>query len=183
MNGLLADGRTVLVAEDARASQVSVRLQRGAKLARHRHSSGPAALGVVTWPSHSLRWTWTLRLLKSRSGHSTSGPVRPLLVAIFGWVAEQERAQLIERVHAGLERARREGKVWAAPGPPSCSCGPPRSSWGTGRASPQPPRPRASAGPPCTDTCPKTPSRGSGKTSLLPRAPTRSPRRLRSTWF
>jgi len=40
----------------------------------------------------------------------TSGPVRPLLVAIFGWVAEQERAMLIERTKAGLERARRQGK-------------------------------------------------------------------------
>jgi DNA invertase Pin-like site-specific DNA recombinase len=40
----------------------------------------------------------------------TSGPVRPLLVAIFGWVAEQERTRLIERTRAGLERARREGK-------------------------------------------------------------------------
>jgi len=39
----------------------------------------------------------------------TSGPVRPLLVAIFGWVAEQERARLIERTKAGLERARRDG--------------------------------------------------------------------------
>ena len=40
----------------------------------------------------------------------TSGPVRPLLVAIFGWVGEQERTRLIERTKAGLERARREGK-------------------------------------------------------------------------
>lgn len=40
----------------------------------------------------------------------TSGPVRPLLVAIFGWVAEQEREQLKARTRAGLERARREGK-------------------------------------------------------------------------
>jgi DNA invertase Pin-like site-specific DNA recombinase len=40
----------------------------------------------------------------------TSGPVRPLLVAIFGWVAEQERAQLVARTKAGLERARRQGK-------------------------------------------------------------------------
>ncbi len=40
----------------------------------------------------------------------TSGPVRPLLVAIFGWVAEQERARLIERTKAGIERARRGGK-------------------------------------------------------------------------
>lgn len=41
----------------------------------------------------------------------TRGPVRQLLLAIFGWVAEQERARLIERTHAGLARARAAGKV------------------------------------------------------------------------
>jgi putative DNA-invertase from lambdoid prophage Rac len=45
----------------------------------------------------------------------TSGPVRPLLVAILGWVAEQERTRLIERTKAGLERARREGKRLGRP--------------------------------------------------------------------
>ena len=45
----------------------------------------------------------------------TSGPVRPLLVAIFGWVAEQERAVLIQRTKAGIERARRDGKVLGRP--------------------------------------------------------------------
>jgi DNA invertase Pin-like site-specific DNA recombinase len=45
----------------------------------------------------------------------TSGPVRPLLVAIFGWIAEQERTRLIERTKAGLERARREGKRLGRP--------------------------------------------------------------------
>jgi putative DNA-invertase from lambdoid prophage Rac len=45
----------------------------------------------------------------------SGGPVRPLLVAIFGWVAEQERTRLIERVHAGLERARRQGKALGRP--------------------------------------------------------------------
>jgi DNA invertase Pin-like site-specific DNA recombinase len=45
----------------------------------------------------------------------TSGPVRPLLVAIFGWVAEQERTRLIERTKAGLERARRDGKRLGRP--------------------------------------------------------------------
>jgi putative DNA-invertase from lambdoid prophage Rac len=45
----------------------------------------------------------------------TSGPVRPLLVAIFGWVAEQERTRLIERTRAGLDRARREGKRLGRP--------------------------------------------------------------------
>jgi putative DNA-invertase from lambdoid prophage Rac len=45
----------------------------------------------------------------------TSDPVRPLLVAIFGWVAEQERTRLMERVHAGLDRARRQGKALGRP--------------------------------------------------------------------
>src|SRR6266568_7269444 len=45
----------------------------------------------------------------------TSGPVRPLLVAIFGWVAEQERTTLIARTKAGIERARREGKTLGRP--------------------------------------------------------------------
>jgi putative DNA-invertase from lambdoid prophage Rac len=39
----------------------------------------------------------------------TSGPVRPLLIAIFSWVAEQERSRLIERTNAGLDRARAKG--------------------------------------------------------------------------
>jgi len=62
----------------------------------------------------------------------TSGPVRSLLVAIFGWVAEQERSRLIERTKAGLERAktRRQAPRPSSllPGPPSRSGGP-RSSW------------------------------------------------------
>jgi DNA invertase Pin-like site-specific DNA recombinase len=45
----------------------------------------------------------------------TVGPVRPLLVAIFGWVAEQERARLIERTKAGLVRARAQGKRLGRP--------------------------------------------------------------------
>lgn len=40
----------------------------------------------------------------------TGGPVRQLLVAIFSWVAEQERARLIERTKAGQARARAAGK-------------------------------------------------------------------------
>jgi DNA invertase Pin-like site-specific DNA recombinase len=45
----------------------------------------------------------------------TDSPVRPLLVAIFGWVAEQERTRLIERTKAGMWRARRDGKVIGRP--------------------------------------------------------------------
>jgi len=39
----------------------------------------------------------------------TGGPVRDLLVGIFSWVAEQERARLIERTKVGLQAARRRG--------------------------------------------------------------------------
>jgi putative DNA-invertase from lambdoid prophage Rac len=45
----------------------------------------------------------------------TRGPVRDLLLAIFSWVAEQERTRLVERTKAGLERARREGKKLGRP--------------------------------------------------------------------
>jgi putative DNA-invertase from lambdoid prophage Rac len=43
------------------------------------------------------------------------GPVRPLLLAIFSWVAEQERTVLIERTRAGLARAKRDGKTLGRP--------------------------------------------------------------------
>lgn len=39
----------------------------------------------------------------------TGGPVRELLVAIFSWVAQQEKARLIERTKAGLAGARARG--------------------------------------------------------------------------
>jgi len=38
------------------------------------------------------------------------GPLRDLLVQIMGWVAEGERARLIERTKAGQARARAEGR-------------------------------------------------------------------------
>jgi DNA invertase Pin-like site-specific DNA recombinase len=40
----------------------------------------------------------------------TFGPTRPLLLAIFSWVAEQEHARIVERIDAGLATARRKGK-------------------------------------------------------------------------
>jgi DNA invertase Pin-like site-specific DNA recombinase len=40
----------------------------------------------------------------------TAGPTRDLLLAIFSWVAQQERHRLIERTRAGMEKARRAGK-------------------------------------------------------------------------
>ena len=45
----------------------------------------------------------------------TSSPVRSLLIAIFSWVAEQERLRISERTKAGLERARRQGKQIGRP--------------------------------------------------------------------
>jgi DNA invertase Pin-like site-specific DNA recombinase len=39
----------------------------------------------------------------------TGGPVRSLLIAIFSWVAEQERATIVARTKAGIERARGRG--------------------------------------------------------------------------
>lgn len=45
----------------------------------------------------------------------TGGPTRDLLLAVCSWVAAQERAQLVARTRAGLERARREGKQIGRP--------------------------------------------------------------------
>ena len=45
----------------------------------------------------------------------TTGPTRTLLVAIFSWVAEQERNTRSERTRAGLERVRREGSKSGRP--------------------------------------------------------------------
>ncbi|MBU4312670.1 MAG: recombinase family protein [Candidatus Omnitrophica bacterium] len=38
-----------------------------------------------------------------------------LLLAIFSWVAQQERKRIVERTKAGLERARRQGKILGRP--------------------------------------------------------------------
>jgi DNA invertase Pin-like site-specific DNA recombinase len=53
----------------------------------------------------SVRETWL----------DTDSLVRPLLVAIFGWVVDQERTRLIERTKAGMSRARTEGKKIGRP--------------------------------------------------------------------
>lgn len=45
----------------------------------------------------------------------SQGPVRELLVAIFGWIAQQEREQLVARTKAGLDRARKQGKTLGRP--------------------------------------------------------------------
>lgn len=41
----------------------------------------------------------------------TSGPVADLLVAVFGWVAKQERERISERIKMGLKRAQKRKKL------------------------------------------------------------------------
>jgi putative DNA-invertase from lambdoid prophage Rac len=43
------------------------------------------------------------------------GPVRDLLLGVFGWVSEQELRRIRERTKAGLARARAEGKRLGRP--------------------------------------------------------------------
>lgn len=45
----------------------------------------------------------------------TESPVSDLLIAIFGWVARQERERIAERVKAGVTRARAAGKRFGRP--------------------------------------------------------------------
>ncbi len=45
----------------------------------------------------------------------TAGPVRDLLVSIFSWVAQQERYRISTRTKAGLERAKRKGRILGRP--------------------------------------------------------------------
>lgn len=42
----------------------------------------------------------------------TAGPIRDLLIAIFSWVAQQERVRLIERTNAGIAAAKARGLSW-----------------------------------------------------------------------
>ena len=46
---------------------------------------------------------------------NTTSPVRGLLIAIFSWMAEQERVRLIERTQAGLRRVKAQGVVLGRP--------------------------------------------------------------------
>jgi DNA invertase Pin-like site-specific DNA recombinase len=45
----------------------------------------------------------------------TTGPVSDLLVAVMAWVAEQERARLLERLGAARARLEKEGRSWGRP--------------------------------------------------------------------
>jgi putative DNA-invertase from lambdoid prophage Rac len=49
------------------------------------------------------------------NGRIKPTPPRELLVAVMSWVSGFERQRLIERVHAGLDRARRQGEALGRP--------------------------------------------------------------------
>lgn len=63
------------------------------------------ALGVIVW-SLSPNESFT---------RSEDAAVRQLMIMILSWVAERERANLIERTRAGIDRARAEGKHLGRP--------------------------------------------------------------------
>ena len=52
----------------------------------------------------------------------SSGIVRDLLVAVMAWVAEQERARLLERLAAARARLEADGRSWGRPRRLSSSC-------------------------------------------------------------
>jgi len=43
----------------------------------------------------------------------TSTPVGKMIFTVLAAVAELERSIITERVHAGVNRARKEGKIWS----------------------------------------------------------------------
>ena len=45
----------------------------------------------------------------------TTGTAGPMLIAIAAYIAEQERAQMRDRINAGIARARAQGKVFGRP--------------------------------------------------------------------
>lgn len=45
----------------------------------------------------------------------TTGPAGELMIAVAAWIAEQEHKRISERVAAGLQKARREGRVGGRP--------------------------------------------------------------------
>src|SRR5665213_2745090 len=51
----------------------------------------------------------------SESYLDTLGPFGEAVIAILAVIAKQERLRLSERVHAGLQRARREGRIGGRP--------------------------------------------------------------------
>jgi len=51
----------------------------------------------------------------SEAHFRTTGPAGELMIAIAAWIAQQERIRLSERTKAGLEKARRQGRIGGRP--------------------------------------------------------------------
>jgi DNA invertase Pin-like site-specific DNA recombinase len=45
----------------------------------------------------------------------TTGPAGELMIAIAAWIAQRERIRLSERTIAGLQRARKQGRIGGRP--------------------------------------------------------------------
>ena len=56
-----------------------------------------------------------LKSLQESWVDTTDTGMAELLIAIFSWVAEQERRRIIERIHAGLATAKASGKTLGRP--------------------------------------------------------------------
>ncbi len=66
-------------------------------------------IGAMAQYIEQLRAAGTRVMSHQEPWLDTGGPVGDLLVAIFAWVAQQERQRIGERIRAGLARARAQG--------------------------------------------------------------------------
>ena len=81
----------------------------GGRVAELLEKAAQGQLPEVITADNGTEFTSKALVSVRESWLDTGGPVRPLLVAIFSWCAEQERARLVERTKAGMEQARRRG--------------------------------------------------------------------------
>ena len=122
-----ARGWEPLIIEDVESGAAEVRTQWNAIMMRA-HRGDFAA--VVVWAidrigrnrvrvAHDLgellRWRVQVVSVREPWLDTAPGPMRDLLVQVMAWVAEGERARLIERTKAGMARARAAGKTIGRP--------------------------------------------------------------------
>jgi putative DNA-invertase from lambdoid prophage Rac len=70
--------------------------------------------------SELFRWGAVVASVKDSWLDQATGPLRDLLVQIMAWVAEGERARLIERTKAGMARAKAAGVKLGRRALPAC---------------------------------------------------------------
>lgn len=73
--------------------------------------------GVLETFEHIRKLTnWGVQFESCTEPHfRTTGPAGELMLAVAAWTAKQERVRLSERVIAGLERARKAGRIGGRP--------------------------------------------------------------------